>query len=178
MHLQGQGNGTFTTDLSTLAPLAPQGPHLFDGTCTGLPYIELGEGGISYTAHVPNKANTRLATVRDDGFIIVNPPPPHPTPQDPTRPRRIAALVAGFVADAAAMPLHWIYDTAEIASITARLNRTASPEFVTPSFAPFYSYPVGDFTPFGAHTAALPTCTGLTLGGRGADAGVCAILGR
>ena len=27
---------------------------------------------------------------------------------DPTRPRRVAALMAGFVADAAAMPLHWV----------------------------------------------------------------------
>ena len=31
--------------------------------------------------------------------------------------RRVAAFVGGLVADAAAMPLHWIYDTNEIASI-------------------------------------------------------------
>jgi len=37
--------------------------------------------------------------------------------EDPTHDRRVAAFVGGMVADAAAMPLHWIYDTSEIASI-------------------------------------------------------------
>ena len=42
---------------------------------------------------------------------------------DPTRARRVAALVGGLVADAAAMPLHWIYDTAAIAQILAKDGR-------------------------------------------------------
>ena len=36
---------------------------------------------------------------------------------DATRARRIGALMGAFVADAAAMPLHWIYDTDLIATI-------------------------------------------------------------
>ena len=40
------------------------------------------------------------------------------------RDRRIAALMGGFVADAAAMPLHWIYDTDLIASILDSANAT------------------------------------------------------
>ena len=68
---------------------------------------------------------------------------------DPTRARRVAALVGGFAADAAAMPLHWIYDTDAIATILTAANRTASPEFLVPSHAPYYDYPPGEFSPFG-----------------------------
>lgn len=61
--------------------------------------------------------------------------------------------MSAFVADAAAMPLHWIYDTDEIASILARANATATPEFLPTSHAPFYDYPPGSFTPFGEQMA-------------------------
>ena len=57
-----------------------------------------------------------------------------PTP-DPTITRRIDALVAAFVADAAAMPLHWIYDTNAIADILAAGN-TSDPAFFPVSHAP------------------------------------------
>ena len=72
---------------------------------------------------------------------------------DPTRPRRIAALMAAFVADAAAMPLHWIYDTDAIASILEASHATSHCEFLPVSHAPFYDYPVGEFTPFGEQMA-------------------------
>jgi len=71
---------------------------------------------------------------------------------DPTHNRRVAAFVGGLVADAAAMPLHWIYDTAEIASILKAAGREGTPEFLSPSHAPFYNYPVGTVTPFGDQT--------------------------
>ena len=47
--------------------------------------------------------------------------------QDDTYNRRVAAFVGGLVADAAAMPLHWIYDTNEIATILEQAGRTDSP---------------------------------------------------
>ena len=56
--------------------------------------------------------------------------------------------MGGLTADAAAMPLHWIYDTASIDSILAAAGRTSTPEFLRPSHAPFYDYPVGSGTPF------------------------------
>ena len=74
----------------------------------------------------------------------------HPAADLPaTRARRVAAFVAAFVADAAAMPLHWIYDTDAIASILADAGREDRPEFLPTSHAPFYDYPVGRGTPFG-----------------------------
>ena len=57
--------------------------------------------------------------------------------------------MGAFVADAAAMPLHWIYDTDAIASILADASLTATPEFLPTIHTPFYSYPKGTFTPFG-----------------------------
>ena len=71
-----------------------------------------------------------------------------PPMDDPTYKRRVAAFVGGLVADVAAMPLHWIYDTQEIAQILDAAGRTDTPEFLFPSHAPFYNYPVGEGTPF------------------------------
>ena len=66
-----------------------------------------------------------------------------------TRARRVAALMGAFVADAAAMPLHWIYDTNQIATILRRTGRTATPEFLPKSHCEYYAYASGEFTPFG-----------------------------
>ena len=50
---------------------------------------------------------------------------------DPTHDRRVAAFVGGMVADAAAMPLHWIYDTNEIAEILkAAVSEYFAPKLV------------------------------------------------
>eukprot|EP00729_Bicosta_minor_P016179 gene16179-29351_t len=46
--------------------------------------------------------------------------------------RRVAAYVGGLVADAAAMPLHWIYDVNSIASILEQAGRTDTPGAGTP----------------------------------------------
>ena len=69
------------------------------------------------------------------------------TTEDPTWQRRVNAIVAAFVADAAAMPLHWIYDTDVLAGILREANATAAPEFLSPSHAPFYDYPVARGVP-------------------------------
>lgn len=53
---------------------------------------------------------------------------------DPTHDRRVAAFVGGLVADAAAMPLHWIYDMAEIQSIlVAAVSRSSHSALSSPS---------------------------------------------
>lgn len=59
--------------------------------------------------------------------------------------RRVGAIVGAFVADAAVMPLHWIYDTAEI----ARLVGDTEPEFHNPPSCPFYNYSLGENTQYG-----------------------------
>jgi ADP-ribosylglycohydrolase len=56
-----------------------------------------------------------------------------------------AAIMGGFLADAAAMPLHWIYNTSEIAALVG----SGVPEFFNPPSCPFYSYPLGWGTPYG-----------------------------
>ena len=66
-----------------------------------------------------------------------------------TRARRVAAFLGGFVADAAAMPLHWIYDTSLIASILRNTSRSADPEFLPHSYVQYYDYAPGLWTPFG-----------------------------
>ena len=58
-----------------------------------------------------------------------------PANSDPTIPRRVNALVAAFVADAAAMPLHWIYNSDAITNILAASN-TSDPAFFPVSHAP------------------------------------------
>ena len=91
-------------------------------------------------------ATTRRVAVDDDRMGMAD--------DNITRARRVAALMGAFVADAAAMPLHWIYDTDEIVSILANSNRTAQPEFFpTNKYCVFYDYPVGQFTPFGEQMA-------------------------
>lgn len=67
-------------------------------------------------------------------------------------------LLGGFVADAAAMPLHWVYDTAKI----ARLVGTGVPEFFSPPQNAFYTQPLGENTPYGQQwrSAHLPTGAG------------------
>ena len=55
-------------------------------------------------------------------------------------------LKASILADAATMPLHWIYNQADI---TAKVGASSGIFFETPS-CPFYSYPSGVLSPYGA----------------------------
>jgi len=63
--------------------------------------------------------------------------------------RAIAAIVGAFVADAAAMPLHWIYDVNEI----KRLVGNNPPEFYYPPSCPYYKYAEGENSPYGQQTS-------------------------
>jgi hypothetical protein len=55
-------------------------------------------------------------------------------------------LLGAFVADAATMPLHWIYSPEKITAIL----QGKDPEFYERPSSPFYQYPVGDLSPYGA----------------------------
>lgn len=56
--------------------------------------------------------------------------------------RAKAAILGGFVADAATMPLHWIYDVEKIKELVGNKN----PEFFNPPSCPFYTYELGENT--------------------------------
>lgn len=60
--------------------------------------------------------------------------------------RRLGAIAGAQVADAAAMPLHWIYDTTDIRK---KLNAGGDAAFYSPPSCPFYKYPEGENTPYG-----------------------------
>lgn len=61
--------------------------------------------------------------------------------------RALHAVVAGFVADAATMGLHWIYDEAKLAGLVAQQPEGA--EFFNPPSCPYYSYTSGALSPYG-----------------------------
>lgn len=66
--------------------------------------------------------------------------------------RRLGAIAGAAVADAAAMPLHWIYDTSIIAS---KVAKGMNPEFFDPPSCPFYNYPEGENTPYGQQNRVI-----------------------
>eukprot|EP00049_Salpingoeca_infusionum_P027835 m.34581 g.34581 ORF g.34581 m.34581 type:complete len:359 (-) comp9780_c0_seq2:399-1475(-) len=59
--------------------------------------------------------------------------------------RALAMLVGAFVADAATMPLHWIYSVSKIQELVGSGN----PEFFSPPSCPYYNYTEGGFSPYG-----------------------------
>lgn len=67
------------------------------------------------------------------------------------RSRAKAAVLGAFVADAATMPLHWIYDPAKIQSILG----DSKPEFFPNASSPFYTYELGELSPYGAEALYL-----------------------
>ncbi|CAH0485361.1 unnamed protein product [Peronospora farinosa] len=62
--------------------------------------------------------------------------------------RALAAITGGFVADAATMGLHWIYDDEKMKQL-AVAHGSAGPEFYEPPSCPFYSYESGALSPYG-----------------------------
>lgn len=62
--------------------------------------------------------------------------------------RAMGAILGSFVADAATMPLHWIYDTKEVAQLVAKAPGQ-HPEFYDPPQVTFYHYPLGEDSPYG-----------------------------
>eukprot|EP00042_Codosiga_hollandica_P041730 m.375273 g.375273 ORF g.375273 m.375273 type:complete len:346 (+) comp56177_c0_seq12:78-1115(+) len=63
--------------------------------------------------------------------------------------RAVAAIVGAFVADAAAMPLHWIYNVTEIKDLVG----SGAPEFYYPPSCPYYNYTEGGNSPYGQQTS-------------------------
>jgi len=59
--------------------------------------------------------------------------------------KRLGAVMGAAVTDAAAMPLHWIYDTN---SIKKKVG-SGDPAFHSPPSCMFYKYPEGENTPYG-----------------------------
>lgn len=69
------------------------------------------------------------------------------------RRRAVAAVVGAFVADAATMGLHWVYDMAELETLLA--NHSANPEFHDPPACRYYSYKSGVLSPYGDQALIL-----------------------
>jgi len=66
--------------------------------------------------------------------------------------RRLGAISGAALADAAAMPLHWIYNTATISS---KLAAGADAAFFSPPSCPFYNYSEGENTPYGQQNRVI-----------------------
>merc|ERR550534_2368408 len=64
-------------------------------------------------------------------------------------------MLGAMVADAAAMPLHWIYDPDAIASLLKAAKREDRPEFFHTPSSPFYKATVGTQSPYGNQTLVL-----------------------
>jgi hypothetical protein len=60
--------------------------------------------------------------------------------------RALAMVIGAFVADAAAMPFHWIYSASQIART---VGRDSTPEFYASPQVQWYSYTTGELSPFG-----------------------------
>lgn len=66
------------------------------------------------------------------------------TPKD----RSKAAILGAYVADAASMPLHRIYDQ-EVVENLVRVSDSSSIEFFSPCSCPQYTFPLGHCSPYG-----------------------------
>ena len=65
--------------------------------------------------------------------------------------RKVAAVLGSCVADAAARPLHWVYDMEAMEIYLTKekqgdelVDRNQEPEFYPVNKSPFYSLPTGD----------------------------------
>lgn len=73
----------------------------------------------------------------------------------PAQQRRVACLLGAAVADAAARPLHWVYDMRDMRAAVA--GREASPEFLPTNKSPFYSLATGDSSCYWDESKAVLT---------------------
>ncbi|KAI7846445.1 hypothetical protein COHA_000056 [Chlorella ohadii] len=69
--------------------------------------------------------------------------------------RARAAVLGSLLADAATMPLHWIYDAGKVQSLLESKAKQAQPEFYPEPSCPFYSYALGRLSPYGDEEYAL-----------------------
>ncbi|PRW50877.1 ADP-ribosylation Crystallin J1 [Chlorella sorokiniana] len=75
--------------------------------------------------------------------------------KDAVAARAKAAVLGSLLADAATMPLHWIYDADKVQGLLDSKGRLASPEFFPEPSCPFYSYALGRLSPYGDEEYAL-----------------------
>jgi len=80
-----------------------------------------------------------------------------PTNHCNPRERAKSAIIGGFVADAATMPLHWIYDQSLVEKMMKRDGDIRGAEFFDPPSCPFYSYSLGEQSPYGDEVMPLVT---------------------
>lgn len=66
--------------------------------------------------------------------------------------RAANAIIGAIVADAAVMPLHWEYDAS---AVEAAIEAGGGVEFHSPPLSKFYSYEVGQSTPYGDEVKSL-----------------------
>nr|XP_054755327.1 crystallin J1A-like [Lytechinus pictus] len=66
--------------------------------------------------------------------------------------RAAGAIVGSFIADAATLPVHWVYNQELLASEVAK---HATPEFIPNSICPFYQIPTGKNSAYGDHLYVL-----------------------
>ncbi|CAD7700438.1 unnamed protein product [Ostreobium quekettii] len=73
--------------------------------------------------------------------------------EDMIRQRAKAAVLGSFVADAATMGLHWIYNVSHLQDLLKKNqgagNDLLHPEFFEPPSCPFYKYTSGELSPYG-----------------------------
>jgi hypothetical protein len=63
--------------------------------------------------------------------------------------------MGSFVADAASMSLHWIYNPDAIEQMLASAGVRSSPEFFDPPSCPWYDLPLGSLSPYGDESLVL-----------------------
>lgn len=71
------------------------------------------------------------------------------------RSRALSSILGALLADAAVMPLHWIYDATTIQSLLKGEHREGTPEFFPVPSSPFYKAAVGTQSPYGNQTLVL-----------------------
>lgn len=110
-------------------------------------YIVQEPGGSDSCARRECKLFSQRASLGASATIVLRTTIEHSTATLTTacRARARAAVLGAFVADAAAMPLHWIYSPEDI----RRKVGSADAAFLEPPESPFYKYPVGKLSPFG-----------------------------
>ncbi|GIL77586.1 hypothetical protein Vretimale_6819 [Volvox reticuliferus] len=102
-----------------------------------------GRKVISPVTHTPS-----VTKVKTHATAPLTTPAPMMTDSS-VKERAKAAILGGLLADAASMPLHWIYDVPKIQELLASKSREATPEFFPEPSCPFYKHPYGSLSPYG-----------------------------
>ena len=86
---------------------------------------------------------------------VASPVPTSPSlrssPQSLVKGRALGSILASLSGDAAAMPLHWLYNTSTIDELVH--NDSARSDFFPTPSCPFYNYRFGENSPYVEETA-------------------------